>query len=265
MALLQVNYRLQDIALNQKMYVILPEKEDVHSVDLTNIPVLYLLHGMGEDATAWLRNSRIMRLIRHTKLAVVMPETGHGWYTNTTYGLNYYDALSSGLPQKIHELFPQLSTDRDKNFVCGLSMGGYGAWKFAIGSDSFSYAASLSGALDLSQLDLDQLKTEQQKAYWRGIFGDITEFKGSPNDLLEMARNQVNRTKDLPKLFAWIGLEDDLLYEANQTAVKEVQKLGYDLKYSEAHGKHEWYYWDQQLEEVLKWLPIDYVQEERLS
>lgn len=265
MALLQVNYWLKDIRLNQKMYVILPEQEDVPSDELTDIPVLYLLHGMGGDSTAWLRNSRIMRLIRHTKLAVVMPETGHGWYTNTNYGLNYYDALSSGLPKKVHELFPQLSTDRDKNFVCGLSMGGYGSWKFAFGSESFSYAASLSGALDLNQLDFNQMKTDQQKAYWRGIFGDITEFKGSENDLLEMARKQAATTKNLPKLFAWIGLEDELLYQANQTAIDEVRNLGYDLKYSEGHGKHEWYYWDQQLEEVLRWLPIDYVEEERLS
>ncbi|TQE85139.1 esterase family protein, partial [Streptococcus suis] len=30
-------------------------------------------------------------------------------------------------------------------------------------------------------------------------------------------------------------------------------------------GKHEWYYWNQQIEKVLQWLPIDFELEERLS
>ncbi|MCG6979498.1 esterase family protein, partial [Lactococcus lactis] len=28
---------------------------------------------------------------------------------------------------------------------------------------------------------------------------------------------------------------------------------------------HEWYYWTKKIESVLKWLPINYKQEERLS
>ncbi|MGC4431588.1 esterase family protein, partial [Streptococcus suis] len=29
--------------------------------------------------------------------------------------------------------------------------------------------------------------------------------------------------------------------------------------------KHEWYYWNKQLEKLFEWLPIDYKKEERLS
>ncbi|BDR57221.1 alpha/beta hydrolase [Xylocopilactobacillus apis] len=264
MALLHLNYRSKVLGLDQELSVILPESVDLEDQELTDIPVIYLLHGMGGNELTWLRNTRLARLVRHTKVAVVMPSTSLGWYTNTTYGMNYFDALAIELPEKIHEFFPQLSTNKEKNFVCGLSMGGYGAFKFAFGTNRFSYAASLSGALDLNAMDHSLIKDEQQLAYWQGIFGDIDQFSGSKNDLFTMAKEQVTHQKDLPHLFVWIGT-DDPLYQSNQTAVKEFKNLGYDLKYQEARGRHEWYYWDQQLEEVLRWLPIDYIGEERLS
>ncbi|WP_257614853.1 alpha/beta hydrolase-fold protein, partial [Oenococcus oeni] len=76
-----------------------------------------------------------------------MPDTGLGWYTNTDYGLNYFDALTAELFQKVAFMFPEISQKREKHFVAGLSMGGYGAFKLAMSTDYFSYAASLSGAL----------------------------------------------------------------------------------------------------------------------
>ena len=41
--------------------------------------------------------------------------------------------------------------------------------------------------------------------------------------------------------------------------------FGLDIDYRTDHGRHEWYYWEKQLEAYLEWLPIDYVKEERLS
>lgn len=70
----------------------------------------------------------IERLVRNTNLAVVMPSTDLAWYTNTTYGARYYDAIVDGA--RILPSFPtNLSTKREKNFIAGLSMGGYGALK----------------------------------------------------------------------------------------------------------------------------------------
>ena len=44
-----------------------------------------------------------------------------------------------------------------------------------------------------------------------------------------------------------------------------LKKAGLDIEASVGPGKHEWYYWNKQIERVLEWLPINYVQEERLS
>ncbi len=66
------------------------------------------------------------------------------------------------------------------------------------------------------------------------------------------------------KFYAWCG-EEDYLYQANQVAVEQFQQAGLDLTYAHAPGKHEWDYWEKQLEVFLEMLPIDYVKEERLS
>ena len=55
------------------------------------------------------------------------------------------------------------------------------------------------------------------------------------------------------------------MYEANNLAVKNLKKLGFDVTYSYSAGTHEWYYWEKQLERFLATLPIDFKLEERLS
>ena len=97
-------------------------------------------------------------------------------------------------------------------------------------------------------------------AYWRGVFGEIKECTTSPYSLESLAKKSDKKTK----LWAWRG-EQDFLYEANNLAVKNLNKLGFDVTYSHSAGTHEWYYWEKQLERFLATLPIDFKLEERLS
>ena len=65
------------------------------------------------------------------------------------YGKKYWTFVSDELPQIARSFF-HLSDKREDNFVAGLSMGGYGAFKLALNHpDRFAAAASLSGALDI--------------------------------------------------------------------------------------------------------------------
>ncbi|MCS8587097.1 alpha/beta hydrolase [Leuconostoc citreum] len=267
MAYLQINYYSQILGMDRIMHVILPELSDHNpqwtNTDLQDIPVLYLLHGMSGDQAVWSRRTSIERLVRQTPVAIVMPSTDLAWYTNTQYGMAYFDALLQELPEKVATLLPQLSRRREKNFVAGLSMGGYGAFKIAFSSQQFSYAASLSGAL-MGNPNFPERSTWQNDAYWRGIFGDLSKFEGSENDLLALAQQQTQQQTNLPKLYAWIG-EEDYLFENNQQSIAQIKALGYDVVFETSHGEHEWYYWDKQIERVLEWLPINYQQEKRLS
>ena len=109
MALLQVNYYSQTLGMDRVMNVIIPELSDHNpswtAADLQDIPVLYLLHGMSGDQAVWTRRTSIERLVRQTPIAIVMPSTDLAWYTNTQYGMNYFDALVDELPKKIATLF----------------------------------------------------------------------------------------------------------------------------------------------------------------
>ncbi|MFC4651991.1 alpha/beta hydrolase [Lactococcus nasutitermitis] len=256
MAVINLEYYSEVLAMNRNVKIIYPEASKVENFTEKEIPVLYLLHGMTGNENSWLQRSGIERLIRHTNLAIVMPSTDLGFYVNTTYGMNYFDAIALELPKVIHNFFPNLSTKREKNFIAGLSMGGYGAFRLALGTDKFSYAASLSGVLTFNGLES---RFDENAAYWQGIFGSIEQFKNSDNEILALAER---KTEYCPKLYAWCG-KQDALFAGNEFAAAELKKLNYDLTYETSDGIHEWYYWTKKIEQVLEWLPINYVKEER--
>ncbi|GFH41687.1 esterase [Lactococcus hodotermopsidis] len=264
MAILQIEYYSEILGMVRNVNVIYPEtvKNPDENVPTTDIPVLYLLHGMSGNQDTWLNRSGIDRLVRNTNLAVVMPSTDLAWYTNTTYGARYFDAIASELPKVLQNFLPNLSSKREKNFIAGLSMGGYGAFKLALATNQFSYAASLSGAISFKHLAATDLGDE---AYWQGIFGDLGKFDESDNSVQKLAADFTEKFgTDKPKLYAWCGYQD-FLYEANHFAVKDLQDKGFDISYDTSDGKHEWYYWTKMLDRVLDFLPIKYNQEERLS
>jgi putative tributyrin esterase len=254
MALFNVSFYSNTLGMSMQMNVIYPQRNDV--VSDKKIPVLYLLHGMSDDHSIWLRNTSIERYVSELNLAVVMPSTHLGWYTDMTHGNKYWTFISDELPKICHSFFNNLSQRREDNFVTGLSMGGYGAVKMGLGaSNRFGAVASLSGALDVSAICLENQHTEE-KPFWTNIFGDALSVSGSDNDLLALASNLKLSKEPLPKVYIWCGTED-FLYAQNVTMKEHLESLDYDLTYEESAGDHQWYYWDEQIQRVLQWLPLE--------
>ncbi len=212
---------------------------------------LYLLHGMSDDHTIWQRRTSIERYVAEYNLAVVMPTTHLGWYTNMDMGLRYFDYVAKELPLACRALFPQLSERREDTFVAGLSMGGYGALKLGLlAPETFSHAACLSGALDAAEVCEHPL---DDNPLWRDVFGDPAKVRGSENDLLHMAGALPPEQR--PRVFIWCGTED-FLYPQNLRMKARLEGLAYDLTYTEGPGDHQWKHWDEQIQNVLKWLPL---------
>ena len=155
MAVMKIEYYSEALEMEWGVNILYPDAARVDKPDDKDIPVLYLLHGMNGNHNSWLKRSNIERLVRSTNLIVVMPNTSNGWYTDIQYGFNYYEAIAEELPRVLKRFFPNMSDKREKNFIAGLSMGGYGAFKLALKSNRFSYAASLSGALSFLDARLD--------------------------------------------------------------------------------------------------------------
>lgn len=213
-------------------------------------PVLFLLHGMTDDHTMWQRRTSIERYADDRHIAVVMPSTHLGWYTNTHAGEGYFDYISDELVHIMRRMLPSLSRRREDTFVAGLSMGGYGAVKCALlRPDVFSKAASLSGALDVHTLVLNPTPLGRPFC-WEDIFGPREEIPGSENDLFHAAESCM---QPRPEIWLWCGREDDL-YPASLKMRDHLAKLGYTLHYHETPGDHSWKYWNREIQNVLKWL-----------
>lgn len=258
MAVFNIEYYSEVLNLEYPVNVIYPDRSKVDNPDSKDIPVLYLLHGMSGNHNSWLKRSRLERLVRSTNLIVVLPNTHNGWYTDTASGYAYFKALAEELPQVLRRFFPNMTKKREKTFIAGLSMGGYGAFKIALETNAFGYAASLSGALSFKGMVAKNLETAPD--YWQGIFGPSDKMEKNHTPLLHSAKLSDKKTR----LWAWCG-EGDFLFEQNNYATKELLKQGFDLTYLTGLGTHDWYYWDKYLEDILQWLPLDFELEERLS
>ncbi len=262
MALLHVDFFSDVLGLSMSMDVILPQQTQ-GQIGMEGkgaegkYKTLYLLHGMSDDQTIWQRRTSIERYASKLGIAVVMPTTHLAFYTDTTYGMQYWTFISQELPQICWQFFPQMSTKKEDTLAAGLSMGGYGAWKLGLGaSETFGAAASLSGALDMVddyKRNVDAAPEESARlSLFRGIFGSAKALEGSDNDLLALADKLVAEKKPLPRLYAWCGTED-FLYQGNLKAWDHVKKLGYDLTCEESAGDHQWKYWDEKIQDVLRW------------
>ncbi|GCF93149.1 tributyrin esterase [Enterococcus florum] len=217
-----------------------------------DVPVLYLLHGMGGNHSVWARRTSIERYAAKYQLAVVMPSTDLGFYTDTTYDMNYWTFVAEELPMIVHELFPQITHKREQTFAAGLSMGGYGAMKLGLKKpNDFAAIASLSGALSFDSVE--GLLATRKAAYWEGIFGPIGEIKGSKNDPLVMLEELVKSSQPKPRFFLACGTED-FLYPANQYVAKKMQAVLPAVTFEEGPGEHNWVFWDQWIQRALEWM-----------
>ncbi len=249
MAFIDCHFYSEVIGIASSMHVILPQTNQEHTSD--KFPTLYLLHGLSDDHTMWMRRTSIERYADKYQLAVVMPAVHRSFYTDMEKGYRYGTFIAEELPRLAQAFFP-LSREREHNYIAGLSMGGYGALKMALSfPEKYSAAASLSGVTDLCAL-YEKYDTEEI----RHIFGPLAELKGSKHDLFALAQTLATSQQVKPSLYQCCGTED-FLYDDNVRFRDYCQQIGVALTYEEESGVHDWLYWDKQIERVLEWLPLD--------
>lgn len=261
MAFLDVHAFSDVLGVQVGFYVLLPQRVRREigvegGTDRTSYPVLWLLHGLSDDHTIWLRRTGIERYAAEKNIAVVMPAVGRSFYQDMASGPRYWTFISEELPELCRRWFP-ISSRREENFVAGLSMGGYGAFRLALARpESYAAAASLSGALDLLRRlrDAGREGSRVSRAEWEGVFGPQLSAEGTTSDLGWLARS-VSAKQERPELFLACGTEDELLGDS-RAFHQLLDQLGYEHVYRESPGSHEWDYWDRLIQQVLDWLPL---------
>jgi S-formylglutathione hydrolase FrmB len=236
--------------------VVLPPDYDSPRARSTRYPVLYLLHGLGGDANNWISNrAHLAQHAAQYKIIIVTPEGHDNWYTDSaTVPTDKYESYI------VQELIPDVErrfrtlTSREGRAIAGLSMGGYGSMKFGLKfPDRFIFAASMSGALPATEWDPadtrlpDWVKPSISKSY-----GPINSPARQANDIFKIASNvPESKIATLPFLYLDCGTED-MLVTYNRAFDDILLKRKIAHEYRELPGKHDWPYWDQQIQEVLK-------------
>ncbi|MFN2234803.1 MAG: alpha/beta hydrolase [Anaerolineales bacterium] len=248
MALVHIDHVPETVKVNLPLNIILPDPGRMEGVPISQRKVLYLLHGLSDDASAWQRFSSIETLAAAYGLVVVMPSVGRSFYIDQPNGQKYFTYLTEELPQYLEDVFG-LAPAREDTYIAGNSMGGYGAFKAAFTCpERYAAAASFSGALSLAILTA--VPDDPRQAEFALLFGELDQLAGSEHDPVSWLQRAAKNPGSLPQLFISVSRQEDL-YPLSVQFHAACQNLGIQSEYHEEDGDHDWFFWDRQIRYFL--------------
>lgn len=244
-AMRDVSFR--SVALNRDMQyrVFLPANIAVG----TKLPVVYLLHGGGGNFHDWSNYSDVARFAERG-LILVMPQGDDSYWVNAREPRQdrYEDYIVNDLIADVENKFPVAARRANRAFV-GVSMGGYGAVKFALSHpDLFVFAGGISPAIDVPSRPFS-IKRIQQSRHYTAIFGDwgtLTRRNGDPFVLARSAD-----PAKTPYLFLTCGEQEGLL-PPNRNFAALLGQRHFRYEFHVVPGGHDWNQWDKQLPGVFQ-------------
>jgi S-formylglutathione hydrolase FrmB len=248
MALIRMDHVPETVKVNLSLNIILPDPGRMGGVPVAARKVLYLLHGLSGDGSAWQRYSSIETLADAYGLVVVMPSAGRSFYIDQPNGQRYFTYLTEELPQYLVDVFG-LAPCREDTLIAGSSMGGYGAFKAALlHPERYAAAASFSGVLSLAIFQL--LPDDPRQKEFAFLFGDLDQLDGSEHDPAIWLQRAAKDPARLPRLFIAVSRQEDL-YPLSGMFYAACRSLGVEAEYHEEDGGHDWTFWDAQIRRFL--------------
>lgn len=227
--------------------VYLPEGYDR---DTRSYPVVYLLHGYGGADTDWVRYGDAAyiadRLTAENTVPptlLVMPDGGNSWYVDSPYG--EYETAFLRLIDHIDATYRTVP-ERASRAVGGLSMGGYGAARFAIKyPERFAAAAVISGAV------FPEVPAE--------LDGPFSEAFGTPigaaryrRELPETLLQRWTADTEKPAFYVTVGDDDTLTpYALSARLHRALRDAGARTQFRISNGPHAWPVWQGALDDAL--------------
>ena len=249
MAYLSCHFFSRYLAHQTQVCAVLPEPfADPHREEY---PVLYLLHGRGDDCTSYVRNSSIERYAKEHQVVVVMPSAETSFYVDGRVGKRFFSYLTKELPLVARQWLP-ISEAKEDTFLAGLSMGGYGALKIGLTyPERFSGIGVLSAGIR-PDLMPDFMPTEEEnEILHENVRLAPPEAPMAKEDIpAELLKKLVSEGKEVPAIFHMEGTED-MLYEMNQDFRKVAEKLPVPYHYEEWQGGHDLAFWEAALDRLF--------------
>lgn len=249
MAIATFNYSSQALKKQTEVKVCFPDMWTDFK-DSKDRKVLWLLHGLSDDSTCWTRFSQIERYASEYGITVIMPDGGRSMYCDGVYGQNTKELIVKELPEYFHRIIG-ISNARENNFIAGLSMGGMGAAKIALGNpDKYFGFGSFSGLLDIKCVEEDfRNSIDAEFPFMKPFFKD-----GSTED----PKTMLDKTKHADmKMFVACGNQDYWIKAAKSFKEKS-DALGMDVKYIFENGGHEWALWDRNVKRCIEYMVMGY-------
>ena len=208
----------------------------------TRYPVLYLLHGGGQDHTAFATRSWF-GVLPSRNLIIVTPGVGESWYVNSVSDptARYEDFIVKDLVTYVDQHYRTIAS-REGRAVAGVSMGAWGAMLLGLKHHQlFGAIGALSSPFGISRQDpnMDMTSRTQQRF---GAPGTAERRERDPSTLAsEIA------PESLPLLFLACGSQD-LFVRDNRAFVQRLaeRKLPYEYREISPFG-HSWDVWDVQI------------------
>ncbi len=226
-------------------------------------PVLYFLHGLG-DSEQTLFNSGVWTLLDDLRkqhkigdFLMVAPEGRRSFYINSADGsVRYNDFFLQEFMPHIERKY-SVHPVRDGRAISGISMGGYGALRFAFAHpELFSAVSAQSAAL------IDESPQELDAASQTGtpLAGVLTPVFGNPIDVphwndnspFVLAKRNAAGLRSLAIYFN-CGDEDNFGFEKGAARLHEqLRKEGVKHEYHAYSGDHSFTYFMSHFDEVME-------------
>ena len=218
-------------------------------------PVLYLLHGHGQDLYAWVNFGHIQpttdELIAHGEIPpaiIVMPDAGMTWFVDRKEKME--TAVIQDLVGDVQRTF-RVIDDRKGRVIAGLSMGGYGALRFVLKYPEMFAAAGL-----LSPAIYDPEVPQGSGARRAGVFG-AAEF--DPQVWKELNYPTLWEAflakKIAVPMYINSGDDDDFFIEAEATRLYSLlRKNGQPAELRIVDGAHKWPVWESTIGDAMRYV-----------
>jgi enterochelin esterase-like enzyme len=243
--------------MDRKYAVYLPPD---YETSQRSYPVLYLLHGSGDDQTGWVQFGEVLRIADKailegtaTPMVIVMPDahTGQRGYHNDIQGKwRYEDFFFSELMPHVEKAY-RIKGEKRFRAIGGLSMGGYGSFLYALRRpDLFSAAAPLSAWI--GPLTEEDTKRWVRQAELKLSDTAVHRYHREQT-ILELVKTIPDSAKKAVRWFIDCG-DDDFLYEGNSLLHIALKKKEVPHEFRIRDGGHTWTYWRESLPVVLEFV-----------
>ncbi len=224
-------------------------------------PVLYLLHGGGDDQTGWVQFGEVLHITdkairegKATPMIIVMPDASSGqkgYFNDPENDWRYEDFFFEEFMPAVESMY-RIKGEKSYRAVAGLSMGGGGTFMYALHHpELFSSACPLSascGPLSLEEME-ESLKRKGQEV---GSEEEL-ELYYKQHSALELVKNMPDEQKNQVRWYIDCG-DDDFLYEGNSLIHIAMRQKEIPHEFRIRDGEHTWTYWRESLPEVLSFV-----------